>query len=82
MRPSERLSPLELLEGIKAERDFVAEMEYAGAAAKSNPPHRQNRSYMCTQQDRNKATGRELEVASNLIPPRSSGLVCQASFRR
>jgi hypothetical protein len=26
--------------------------------------------------------GSLLVVASNLIPPRSSGLVCQASFRR
>jgi ATP-dependent exoDNAse (exonuclease V) alpha subunit len=61
MRPSERLSPLELLEGIKSERASVAEMQYARAAAKSNQPHRQNRSYVCTQQDLNKATEREPE---------------------
>jgi hypothetical protein len=35
MRPSERLSPFELL-GIKWERAAVAEMQYARAAAKSN----------------------------------------------
>jgi hypothetical protein len=56
-RPSERLSPLELLEGIKAERASVAEMQYARAAARSNPPQRQNRSYVCTRQDWDKATG-------------------------
>src|SRR5271166_5314039 len=61
MRPSERLSPLELLEGIKAERASVAEMQYARAVAKSNQPHRQNRSFVCTQQDWNKATEREPE---------------------
>jgi hypothetical protein len=61
MRPSERLSPLELLEGIKSERASVAEMQYARAAAKSNQPHRQNRSYARTQQDWNKATDREPE---------------------
>ena len=61
MRSSERLSPLELLEGIKSERTSVAEMRYTGAGAKSNPPHRQNRSYVRTQQDWNKATERELE---------------------
>jgi conjugative relaxase-like TrwC/TraI family protein len=61
MRPSERLSPLEQLEGIKSERASVAEMQYARAAAKSNQPHRQNRSYVCTQQDWNKATEREPE---------------------
>jgi hypothetical protein len=61
MRPSERLSPLELLEGIKAERASVTEMQYARAAAKSNPPHWQNRSYLSTQQDWNKATEREPE---------------------
>ena len=61
MRPSERLSPLELLEGIKSDWVSVAEMQYARAAAKSNQPHRQNRSYVCTQQDWNKATEREPE---------------------
>jgi hypothetical protein len=61
MRPSERLSPLELLEGTKSERASVAEMQYASAAAKSNNPHRQNRSFGCTQQDWNKATAREPE---------------------
>jgi hypothetical protein len=61
MRPSERLSPLELLEGIKSERAFVAEMQYARAAAKSNRPHRQNKFLVCTPQDRNKATEREPE---------------------
>jgi hypothetical protein len=40
MRPSERLSPLELLDGTKSERAFVAEMQHARAAAKSNRPHR------------------------------------------
>jgi hypothetical protein len=60
MCPSERLSPLELLEGIKLERASVAEMQYAGAAAKSNSP-RQNRSYMRTQHDWNKANEREPE---------------------
>jgi hypothetical protein len=44
MRPSERLSPLELLEGTKSERASVAEIQFAGAAAKSNKPKRQNRS--------------------------------------
>jgi hypothetical protein len=47
-RPSERLSPLELLEGIKSEWVSVAEMQYARAAAKSNQPHRQNSPYVCT----------------------------------
>jgi hypothetical protein len=61
MRPSERLSPLELLEGIKSERALVAEMQYARAAAKSNRPHRQNKFLVCTPQDRNKATEREPE---------------------
>ncbi len=61
MRPSERLSPLELLEGIKSERASVAEMQYARAAAKSNQPHRQNRSCLSTEQDWNKATEREPE---------------------
>jgi hypothetical protein len=61
MRPSERLSPLELLEEIKSERASVVEMRYVGAAAKSNPPHRKNRSYAYTQQDWNKANEREPE---------------------
>ena len=61
MRPSERLSPLELLEGIKSERSPVAEIQYARSGAKSNPPHRQNTPYVCTQQDWNKATEREPE---------------------
>jgi hypothetical protein len=61
MRPSERLSPLELLEGIKSERPFVAEIQYARAAAKCNKPYRENRSFPYTQQDRNKATEREPE---------------------
>jgi len=60
MRPSERLSPSELLEGIKSERASVAEI-HAGAAAKSNKPKRQNRSYVWTQQDWNKANEREPE---------------------
>jgi len=61
MRPSTRLSPLELLEGIKSERASAAEMRYARSAAKSNSPYRQNRSQVCAQQDWNKATERELE---------------------
>ena len=61
MKPSERLSPLELLEGPKSERASVAEIQYAGAAAKSNKPKRQNRSYVCTRQDWNKANEREPE---------------------
>ena len=61
MRPSERLSLLELIEGIKAERASVTEMQYARGAAKSNRPHWQNRSYLSTQQGRNKATEREPE---------------------
>jgi hypothetical protein len=61
MRPSERLSPLELLEGIKSERPFVAEIQYARAAAKSNKPYPENRSFVYTQQDRNKVTEREPE---------------------
>src|SRR5262245_42984568 len=61
MRPSQRLSPLELLEGIKSERTFVAQIQYARAAAKSNKPYRENRSFVYTQQDRNKATEREPE---------------------
>jgi hypothetical protein len=60
MRPSERLSPLELFEGIHLELAFVAEMQYAGAAVKSNPA-RQNGSYMSTQHDWNKANEREQE---------------------
>ena len=44
MRPSERLSPLELLEGIKSERPLVAEIQIASAAAKSNKPYRENRN--------------------------------------
>ena len=66
-RPSERLSPLELLEGIKSEWVSVAEMQYARAAAKSNPPHWQNRSYVCTQQDWNKATEREQNDESRYV---------------
>jgi hypothetical protein len=61
MRPSERLSPLELLEGIKSERASVAEMQYARAAAKSNQPQWQNRSVVCTHQNWNKTTEREPE---------------------
>ena len=61
MRPSERLSPSELLEGIKSERAAVAEMHYARVAAKSNKPHRQNRSVVCTHQNWNKTTEREPE---------------------
>jgi hypothetical protein len=61
MRPSERLSPLELLEGIKSEWVSVAEMQYARPAAKSNQPDRQNRSYVCTPQDWKKAPEREPE---------------------
>jgi hypothetical protein len=61
MCPSEHLSPLELLEGIKLKRASVAEMRYAGAAANSNPRRGQNRSYVCIQQDLNKTTERELE---------------------
>jgi hypothetical protein len=49
MNTTERLSPLELLEGIKSERASVAEMQYARAAAKSNQPHQQKKSYACTQ---------------------------------
>ena len=49
MRPSERLSPLELLEGIKSERTSVAEVQYARSVAESNQPHRQNRSCVCNQ---------------------------------
>jgi hypothetical protein len=52
------LSLLELLEGIKSERASVAEMQCARAAARSNQPHRQSRSYVCTQQDSNKARER------------------------
>ena len=62
MRPSERLSPLELVEGIKSERPFVAGVQYARAAAKSNKPYRENWSFVYTQQDRNKATEREPEL--------------------
>jgi hypothetical protein len=61
MRPSERLSPFELLEGIKSELPFVAGVQYARAAAKSNKLYRENRSFVYTQQDRNKATEREPE---------------------
>jgi hypothetical protein len=59
MRPSERLSPLELLEGIKLERASVVEMQYAGAAAKFNPPHRQTGSYVYAKPGWNKAAERE-----------------------
>jgi hypothetical protein len=59
MRPSERLSPLELVEAIKSERSAVADTQYTRLAAKSNKPHRENRSFVYTQQDRNKATERE-----------------------
>ena len=61
MRPSERLSPLELLEGIKSERASVAEMQYAGATVKSNPPHLQNGSYVYAKADWNEAVEREPE---------------------
>src|SRR6516165_1563900 len=61
MKPSERLSPSELLEGIKSERACVTEMQYARSAAQSNRPKRQNRSYVWTQQDWNKANEREPE---------------------
>jgi hypothetical protein len=61
MRPSERLSPLELLEGIKSERPFVAEIQHARAAAKWKQSHQQNRHYMCTEQVSCKSTGIERE---------------------
>src|SRR5262249_51878540 len=61
MRPSERLSPVELLGAVKLGQPFVAEMQYARAAAKSNKPHRENRSFVYTQQDRDKAIEREPE---------------------
>jgi hypothetical protein len=47
-------------EEIKSERPFVAEVPYARAAAKSNKPYRENRAFVYTRQDRNKATEREL----------------------
>jgi Viral (Superfamily 1) RNA helicase len=81
MRPSERVSPFELLstggdppgrdcvgrrmawersersqrsEGIKRELALVAEIEHARAAAKFQNSYRDNRTFVCAADDRNK----------------------------
>jgi hypothetical protein len=61
MRPSERLSPFELLEGIKREVAFVADMQHARASTKSQNSHRDDRDLVCIQQERTRTTDREPE---------------------
>jgi conjugative relaxase-like TrwC/TraI family protein len=58
MRPSERLSPFELLEGIKREVAFVAEMQHARASSKSQNSHRDDKNLVCIQQERTRTTDR------------------------
>jgi hypothetical protein len=61
MRPSELLSPFELLQGIKREVGFVAKMQHAREASKSQSSHRDDRNLVCIQQERTRSTGREPE---------------------
>ena len=61
IRPSERLSPFELLEGIKREVAFVADMQHARASSKSQNSHRDDRDLVCIQQERTRTTDREPE---------------------
>ena len=61
MRPSERLSPFELFEGIKREVAFVAEIQHARKASKFQNTHRDNRTLACVQQEGIRTADRELE---------------------
>ena len=61
MRPSERLSPFELLEGIKREVAFVAEMQHVRVSSKSQNSHRDDRDLVCIQQERTRTADREPE---------------------
>jgi hypothetical protein len=61
MRPSERLSPFELLEGIKREVAFVAEMQHAREASKFQNSHRDNRTLACVRQEGIRTADREPE---------------------
>jgi ATP-dependent exoDNAse (exonuclease V) alpha subunit len=61
MRPGERLSPFELLEGIKREVAFVAEMQHVRVSSKSQNSHRDDRDLVCIQQERTRTADREPE---------------------
>jgi conjugative relaxase-like TrwC/TraI family protein len=61
MRPSERLSPFELLEGIKREVTFVAEMQHARVPSNPQSSLRDHRDLVCSQQERTRTTDREPE---------------------
>jgi conjugative relaxase-like TrwC/TraI family protein len=61
MRPSERLSPFELLAGIKREVAFVAQMQHARASSKSQNSHRDDRDLVCIQQERTRTIDGEPE---------------------
>jgi ATP-dependent exoDNAse (exonuclease V) alpha subunit len=61
MRPSERLSPFELLEGIKPEAAFVAEMQHAWVSSMSQNSRRDDRNLVCIEQERTRTKDREPE---------------------
>jgi conjugative relaxase-like TrwC/TraI family protein len=61
MRPSERLSPFELLDGMKREVAFVAEMQHARASSKSRNSRRDDRNLVCIEQERTRTKDREPE---------------------